>query len=481
MDTQDYGARLEALLPDGWRTLRRDMWVHAMSPRFGAVDPTPDQGFKIHVSATEEHAVRILELVVPGCIEAGVDFKVVADLKRHRDLNGKRQRRESSGKFMTIYPTEQGFVPLIAQLHERTRGGHVAGPRVLSDRRYEDSELISYRYGGFRPMSRVSYDGTLEHLISAPDGTLVADERKPWFQLPEWVTDPLERRSEEPLIGPEPQVVLDERFAVEGYLRFSNSGGIYAATDLSTGLPVVVKEARPHTHVWTTTGQPRDAVDLLHHEHAVLVRLEGLDVVPRPVSLFTEGGHTFLAQQRIPGVTFNAFCASHEMVIAPYLHRPERIAPWAEAFFVLAENLLDAVGAVHGRDMLIGDLSPGNLMVDPETRHVRLVDLESAVSADDDPVVLRHAARWVTPGFFRPGRLSSARPTVADDMYAAAMVLYSALFPVTPFFAVKPSAYEEFLDFFVLRGVPVEVREVIAALVDGSVVDARAAVERGMR
>lgn len=472
MSIPDYAARLAALVPSSWRVLPTDVWAHALAPR---TTPPPDQGFKIHVSATEEHADRVLELVAPECVAAGVDFKVVVDGARHRILNGKRQRREQSGKFMTIYPEEREFVPLVERLYACTVVEPVHGPRVLSDRRFRDSEILSYRYGGFRPRSRVRYDGTVEHLIAEPDGRLVPNERRPWFQLPDWVADPFAEPVTRPL-GPESAIVLDSRFRIEGSLRFSNSGGVYTGTDLLTGDPVVVKEARPHTHVWSTTGYARDAVDLLRREHAVLLRLTGVDAVPAAISLFTDGGHTFLAQQRVPGLPFNTFCASHEMVIAPYLHRTERLGPWAETFLALADSLIDTVCAVHEAGLLVGDLSPGNLIVDPDGRRVRLVDLESAVAADEDPVLLRHAARWVTPGFFRPSRLTADQPSVSDDLYAAAMVLYSALFPVTALFALKPTAHQDFLAFFAERGVPADFPAVIDALARGSVADARAAI-----
>ena len=62
-------------------------------------------------------------------------------------INGKRWPRGGSGKFITAYPRSvEDFRQVIADLHAALSG--YAGPSVLTDRRYRDSRVLHYRYGG---------------------------------------------------------------------------------------------------------------------------------------------------------------------------------------------------------------------------------------------------------------------------------------------------------------------------------------------
>ncbi|MFC6135989.1 hypothetical protein ACFP3K_29360, partial [Streptomyces spororaveus] len=191
--TPEYRDALRRLLPDTWALERGDVWLHARmaagaDPRTA---PPPTQGFKIHVSSAPAHTFRLFDLVVPVCVENGVEFKAAADPVMLGVINSKTQERGFSGKFMTIYPPDEDvFVGLIETLYRRTADEAVEGPYVLSDRRYRDSKVLFYRYGGFRPPRRLNIDGTQSTFLVAPDGAYVADERLPCFRLPSWVRDP---------------------------------------------------------------------------------------------------------------------------------------------------------------------------------------------------------------------------------------------------------------------------------------------------
>jgi tRNA A-37 threonylcarbamoyl transferase component Bud32 len=471
-----YADRVKPLLGPDWHLHQADLWLHAHSSSGGISQVL--QGFKIHVSATLACASQVIDLVVPACVQSDVEFKVARSQEQHRLLNAKHQRRGSSGKFMTLYPHDtECFKSMLTVLHELTRNAGVEGPRVLSDRQYADSAVISYRYGGFRPAQEVRLDGTYRHVILSPDGARVDDDRKPWFQLPSWVEDPF------PPVSAEPEqegVVLGGRFRVEHAIRFSNSGGIYFARDLQKISDVVVKEARPHTHYWSDIDINLDAADLLRREYDVLLHLAGVPAVPEPVSFLSEGGHTFLVESFVTGLTFHEHFASQDLILAPYLRSAERVRTWSREFFRVAVALLDAVAAVHERGVLMGDLSTHNIIVAPDGRSVGLVDLESAViEGDNDPAVLRYAAEWGTAGFYRTTRPLRERLSRAGDFSALGLVLLSALIPVNPLFGLKPGATGEFLATFLKAGVPAEVGEVVEALMDGEAGSARKAIERG--
>jgi hypothetical protein len=113
----EYVDRLKDLLPDAWILQRDDIWVHALclTNKYATAAPVI-QGFKIHVSSTPKHALRVLSLVVPVCVQEGINFKIAGDPRLLHLLNSKLQGRGYSGKFMTIYPpdsvspTPEGFI-----------------------------------------------------------------------------------------------------------------------------------------------------------------------------------------------------------------------------------------------------------------------------------------------------------------------------------------------------------------------------------
>ncbi|MFB7247354.1 hypothetical protein CW362_21815 [Streptomyces populi] len=487
--TDEYRDVLRRLLPEDWGLQRGDVWLHAYGP--AAVShraaETPVQGFKIHVSSTPEHALRLLDLVVPVCVEYGVAFKAAADPVLLGVLNSKLQERGYSGKFMTVYPPDvRVFTELIEVLYRRTVDEAVEGPYILSDRRYRDSSVLFYRYGGFRPPRRLNIDGTQSTYLVSPTGAYVTDRRLPYFHLPQWIRDPFVAESGG---APEEQpdgTVLNDRYVIEGALTFSNAGGVYHGTDKVTLEPIVVKEARRLTNCWTGEDRTWDAVDVLRHEYDMLRCLEGLDFVPRPVDLFRDWEHTFLVEERIEGISLHDFWAQDDTILAPYIRRKGRLELFLPRFRNVAEQLIRMVEQVHARGVLLGDLSPNNILIDPVTLRMWFIDLECAVREDDEAALLEYGGRLGTPGFLHPERFLRDRLLPCDDWYAVAMLLYGCVVPVTALFGLSPAARDVFLDEFVELGVPSQVKSVVTHLTAGAVNEAKAVLaqwrpEEGVR
>ncbi|WP_137991643.1 protein kinase domain-containing protein [Streptomyces vilmorinianum] len=478
--TPEYRDALERLLPDTWVLERGDVWLRArmVAGASRRTAPPPTQGFKIHVSSSPAHTFRLFDLVVPVCVENDVEFKAAADPVMLGVINSKSQERGFSGKFMTIYPPDDDvFVELIETLYRRTVDEAVEGPYILSDRRYRDSKVLFYRYGGFRPPRRLNIDGTQSTFLVSPDGEYVADERSPYFQLPSWVRDPF---AEEPAARStagsveEPDgTLLKGRYLVEGALTFSNAGGVYHGTDEVTRKPVVVKEARRLTNCWTVGDRTIDSVDMLRHEFDVLRRLEGLEFVPRPVDLFREWEHTFLVEERVEGIAFHDFWARDDVILAPYIRREGRVDRFVPLFREIVGRLIRMVEEVHARGVVLGDLSPNNILIDAETHRMWFIDFESAVHEDDEAAMLTYGTRWGTPGFLHPDRSSRDRLLPCDDWYAAAMLVYSSVVPATAFFGLNPAAKDLFLDELVALGVPARVRSVVSCLTAGNAEEAK--------
>ncbi|MFE2481525.1 hypothetical protein ACFXDA_36960, partial [Streptomyces sp. NPDC059389] len=85
--------------------------------------------------------------------------------------------------------------------------------------------------------------------IEDPDGNPVEDKRTGQYSPPAWAVSPfpasvpLPPRQEKAANRP---VLLGGRFSIREAIRHTNKGGVYRGTDVTTGAPVVIKEARPH-------------------------------------------------------------------------------------------------------------------------------------------------------------------------------------------------------------------------------------------
>ena len=171
-------------LPPGWSRVRSGHW-YVVSPD-GAF--LPEQGWKIHVSATMETADATCRAVWDHCTEHGLTFKHLLNRNLLVAANTKYAPRASSGKLLTIYTRDEDELErTLRGLSARIGGG--PGPRVLSDLRWEEGPLY-VRYGAFQEMWCPGGHGAPVPALRHPDGTLVPDRRLPVFSPPSWVTLP---------------------------------------------------------------------------------------------------------------------------------------------------------------------------------------------------------------------------------------------------------------------------------------------------
>lgn len=409
----------------GWELSRRGIWVHCMP--VGA--NLPLQGWKIHLSSTPQDAAPLLEAAAAFLVDGDVPFKFLADAATLRMTGAKSWSRGASGKFVTVYPRDAAhFKSLLEGLAPLTAG--FKGPYILSDRRYPGSRVLHYRYGGIRLKTRLEADGRRTPVLVAPDGMAVADERKPYFNLPDWETDPFAPASE-----PGHQGLLGGRFSIEKALHFSNTGGVYVAQDCLTGAKVVLKEARPDVHGFTPDA---DAFELLRREHSVLRRVEPTGAAPKPIGLFKEWEHLFLAEEYLADYVPLLRFSSRASLFLETTPTPEKVAAHLRRDLTVARNLAAAVESFHDVGVVLGDISFNNVLVHPETLAVKVLDLESAQMEGLAPL-----PRIVTPGFADPAKRATAATTVADDYYAVGAVLLFLLTHVNGLLGLKPEAWRE--------------------------------------
>ena len=404
-------------IPPGWRSLRNGDWLHIDPPAETGGYPT--QGWKIHVSAGLDNADKVAAKVWDYCVPRQIPFKFVPSPRLLHLRNSKYAGRDTSGKFVTIYPADdEALRTVLEELGELLDGEH--GPYILTDLRWREGPLY-VRYGAFAKRFCVGDRGTLVPAVEDGEGTLVPDSRAPTFHVPAWVTLPEFLAPH--LAARNATTVADLPYRIEKALHFSNGGGVYAGTDTRTGGKVVLKEGRPHAGL---ASDGADAVSRLERERDALQRLSGLGVAPGVRDWFTVGDHRFLAMDFLEGKPLNSYFGHRHPLLTPEPD-PVAVAEYTEWALRIHAGVEKAVAAVHSRGVVFNDLHMFNIMVAPDDESVTLLDFEAAALAADN---LRQSVAH--PGFVAP----PDRRGFDVDRYALACLRLALFLPVTTLFAI---------------------------------------------
>lgn len=396
-------------LPDGWTRSEQDDWF-VINPRTGGL---PLQGWKIHASAAQDNADRVLDAVWDYCVPRGIQFKFLRSKTAHTARVSKYAPRGYSGKLVTIYPgSERACETILTELGELLAGEH--SPYILSDLRWGGGPLY-VRYGAFANRFHVDDLGNVVAVIADGDGNLVADRRDPVFYVPPWVTLPDFLSPH--LAARNAVTVNDMPYVVERVLHFSNGGGIYVGRDTRTDMQVVLKEGRPHAGL---DAYGHDAVARVEREFEILSRLAGIPGIPEVYDLFWLGEHRFMAMEYVEGEVLSAAIVSRYPLIDPSAG-PAEYAGYAEWARKVDEQVRTTIEAVHDRGVVYGDLHLFNVMVRPDDT-IALLDFEVAAPLTDG----------IRPGLGNQGFSAPRDATGVDiDLYSLACLRLAMFLPMT--------------------------------------------------
>ncbi|GII90664.1 class III lanthionine synthetase LanKC [Sinosporangium siamense] len=405
--------------PAGWTRAPRTVW-QSMRPDDR---PGPEQGWKIHVSATLENADRLCTAVWDYCVPRRIPFKHLLNRNMLLVFNAKYTPRGSGSKLITIYPAdEEELSTTLRELSALTEGE--TGPYILSDLRYGGGPLY-VRYGGFTEMRCVDESGETALAIRHPDGTLVPDRRKPYFDPPSWAPLPEvlrphaeARKSRKAGQGPP--------YRVERALHFSNAGGVYVATRQTDGVTAVLKEARPHTAL---DNNHLDSQHRLKTESWALRKLEGIDGVPRWYDEFSVDDHMFLAEEFVEGEPLAVWIGTQHPWVVKAEATQDELADYTRKAVRLMDSLEALLGAIHERDVAFGDLHLGNVLVRPDGT-AALVDFELAFDTS-----------WTDwrPGLGATGFVGRGKTGVALDTHALEAVRLAVFLSFSKISVLQPS------------------------------------------
>lgn len=209
----------------------------------------------------------------------------------------------------------------------------------------------------------------------------------------------------------ERDVLLHNRYRIQGNLGQGGMGSVYLAVDENLGVQVAVKE-----NLFTTEEYARqfrlEAVILANIRHPNLPRVSDHFVIA--------GEGQYLIMDFIDGEDLR--------------QRMERagILPEDEVIQIGAA-MCDAISYLHARkpSVLHRDIKPGNVKISPDG-HIFLVDFGLAKVYQSTSQATTTGARAMTPGYSPPEQYGTARTDARTDVYSLGATLYAALTGVIP-------------------------------------------------
>ncbi|MEW9552409.1 lanthionine synthetase LanC family protein [Nonomuraea sp. NPDC050783] len=310
----------------------------------------PEHGWKLHLSSREAEFAEFAGLVVPVLLDLGCPFKLARTPVLLRALNDGLRNPAAVGKACTVYPPQDRVREIGLTLAALLRGRK--GPRVVSDRRVSPDAPVYYRYGPFIASWNADPRGQVTTRLRGPDGEVFDGEASLTYRQPSWAEDPFTGASGEA----SGQVVAGGRYRILAGVYESARGNVFRALDERDGATVIVKQAR--AFVLEAEGG-LDARLRLRNERHVLSLLDGVEGVPRCLDHFRHGDDEFLVLTDVGRRNLEQDLLAN----GRYLTAAEEPPP-GRGLEDLARSLARTLAEVHGRGVVMYDLSPKNVVVD---------------------------------------------------------------------------------------------------------------------
>ncbi len=209
-------------------------------------------------------------------------------------------------------------------------------------------------------------------------------------------------------------------FCIGRQIHRSNSSTVYEARRKRDGLPAILKVLEHGK-----ADGPRGLASL-RHEDRILTEL-ALDCIPRSLGLKQDERGWALAMERLPGSSLRKLIDNHvaeETVIGI----PEALK--------LSVALTTAIDALHSHRAIHKDINPDNVIVDPKTSVLWIVDFDIAtrlpqqVAGFQSPTIMEGSLPYISPE--QTGRTN--RPVdYRTDYYSLGVSLFELLTNQRPF------------------------------------------------
>lgn len=401
----------------------------------------PDQGWKLHISATILTAPKVLETVAPFLESQKAFYKAPFSLAELKKINsGIYYNYTQIGKIITVYPqTNEQAVFFAEQLHQLTE--EMSAPAVPFDFKFKQKSCVYYRYGAFKTFQLRNEDGSTILAMHGRNGELIPDLRFSESAKPEWISNPFPPALVEKEASDSP---LKNDYTVFRALSQRGKGGVYQAVDFRGDEPrfCLIKEGRKNGEVdW----DGRDGFWRVHYEKRVLETLQDVGCnIPEVYNSFETSGHFYLVTEFIEGETLHAFLQK----------RKQRLSIYHAIKFAI--RLSDLIARIHSAGWLWRDCKPDNLIV-TKKGVLRPVDFEGACPINQPDYVPCSTLTAVffeeSENFFKAGRIN-------PDLFALGAITYLLIE------GELPRITTEGLPTILRPKVPSEIKLLVSQLID---------------
>lgn len=403
-------------------------------------------GWKIHISATLNNHIKILNIVAKYAFEKQMSFKFCTNMEQFAHINGKSIARVSSGKFIVLYPMQEDFLKTLEELYNLLKG--FDGPYILSDRPYKDSNVIYYRYGEINPIRILDGYGTITTRIIDNKNELTSDIRVPYYNLPDFVEDTIYKPIDEG------KSKLLQKYNIRESLHFSAQGGAYLGS--CNNIDYVIKEARKYSGL---DGEHNYATERLRKEYITMKYLEGLDCVPVPIELIEEYGNVYLVEEYKPGKNLSQFAIDNSPLVNIDRKTNKIVPKYTKDIISIVHSSLETFSKIHSKGIILNDVSPNNIIYNSENGSTSFVDYEAAYHIIDEC----NKINLYTPGF-----ASDVKPSaVKQDLHKLGLVFIACIMPINNIFSLSSKKKNEAIKLFErLDVVPKNILSTINGLVN---------------
>jgi predicted Ser/Thr protein kinase len=209
--------------------------------------------------------------------------------------------------------------------------------------------------------------------------------------------------------------VLEQRYRIDSEVGRGGMGVVYQGTDLTLQRPVAIKAL-------TVSHADADTINQFMQEARALASIEHPQVVP-VYAVGRHGGCYFMVMQFIAGRPLSEILKERGAL------------PVDEVRQLLAQTL-EALAALHERDLLHRDLKPGNLMIGANGR-VTVMDLGISKKLGDAD---QTSAGLGTPRYMPPEMINEVEEDARADLYSLGVIAWHCLVGRPPFDGPTPMA-----------------------------------------
>lgn len=306
-------------------------------PKQGIKSYGKNYGWKIHISASIVNLIDIIQTFFIINKELKLDFKILSSLSVIEGINIGRYGNSQVGKIITIYPKQAEVEKVLKRLSYAFK--KYSGISVGSDYQFMLSENIYYRYG---TLTEDIFNIDRRNKTLLPSKIPIMDLKIKRYNA------------------------LPDRYIILSILSQTGTKAVYLGLDLDGNKKIIIRYATP-LHDIDLFGI--DSVDRLNNCLEILQDEKHTSLEKVVDSFYLERSFVLITE-KVDGLTLESFFKTY----------PETSDVVKLKIF---KKIVYIINFLHKKSIIFRDLSFKNLIINPYTHAVTLIDFEYAVKINE--------------------------------------------------------------------------------------------------